>query len=592
MNDIVILWQQAQSAQQANDFEQAQYNYEKLLQLNPDHVELLIALGLLMAQQSKLTQALIWFEKAIILDPGSLKLHYYIANTLAGLKRWDQALDHFQIILKENPNHAHAHNNIGRIFHKKEEFDKAYTHYRKALQINPHYLEASLNLGLLWVSQNNIKAAQAHFQSILEWQPHAMIAHEQLAQLALKTDNFELALHHYDEYLALNHHAIEAWNNRGAILMRIKHYEEAMTSFLQVLKLAPQHASARYNLATLYLQKNQLKEAIWEYTLYLRLEPSDSEGHYNLGVALMMSGQLSEALQAFQETLALNTYSIDAWCNLAAIYTRQHEMQKAYDAYQKVLSLQPEHSTAQFMVSALLQSKTVKKVVEGEQVHDIPHSAPLDYVRTLFNNYAAYFDDHLQHILHYQVPQQLYHMMSPYLEKKQFNTLDLGCGTGLSALAFQSVIKHLIGVDIASEMLMQAKEKGLYHDLIENDLISFCQDSFSKYDLILCVDTLVYFGELTPLFEAISNIAAPNAYFGFSIETYSPNSLSDTPKLGYQLQSTGRYQHHLNYIIHLAQQTGWRIVQKTQVKGRMNQNEAVNIGLFLFQKISPDGYNP
>ena len=42
---------------------------------------------------------------------------------------------------------------------------------------------------------------------------------------------------------------------------------------------------------------------------------------------------------------------------------------------------------------------------------------------------------------------------------------DLGCGTGLSGLAFIDIVEELVGVDLSPEMIEKAKQRRIYHEL-------------------------------------------------------------------------------------------------------------------------------
>lgn len=59
-------------------------------------------------------------------------------------------------------------------------------------------------------------------------------------------------------------------------------------------------------------------------------------------------------------------------------------------------------------------------------------------------------------------------IITKYLGKAPNTVIDLGCGTGLSTLAWQSSCKKVIGVEPSADMLSVAKKK-------ETDSISFTQ---------------------------------------------------------------------------------------------------------------------
>ena len=89
---------------------------------------------------------------------------------------------------------------------------------------------------------------------------------------------------------------------------------------------------------------------------------------------------------------------------------------------------------------------------------------PEGYVRALFDGYAPGFDKALTEGLSYRAPElffgatQAAHAVTPM---KFGSVLDLGCGTGLAAIPFRPFSDWMVGVDLSSAMLAQARTKGL-----------------------------------------------------------------------------------------------------------------------------------
>src|SRR6202034_2086438 len=75
--------------------------------------------------------------------------------------------------------------------------------------------------------------------------------------------------------------------------------------------------------------------------------------------------------------------------------------------------------------------------------------------------------------------------------------LDLGCGTGLIALALSDLpLGPFTGIDVSPRMLEHARAKGLYSSLREARLPAALRDDTTLWRLILAGDVLCYFGAL------------------------------------------------------------------------------------------------
>lgn len=562
---IASLFQQALNAHKAGEIKYAQNLYEYLLTRQPLHADAMHGLGMLAAKQQQWDSAITWFQKALTIKPNSAYFHHHLANTFKNSGELASALSHYQIALYWNPEYAEAHNNLASLFYQQNKLAQAHAHYAQAIHLKPDYLEAHFNLGLLFLAQKEKSAAITQFNKVLNLYPNSIPAHWQLARIYWLDNHLGKVEYHYQKIFKLGAPSLELLNNFAVLMLKKNQTDTAIDYFKQALTIDPKHKAVRSNLAASLLQKNQIKEAIWHYSLYLNLEPFDQEALFNRAHGFMLTGQLHEALDDLKKILTLDNQQIDTHCNLAAIYLKLNNKTAALAHYQIILALKADHSIASYMTSALTQQST-------------PDSAPIEYVKNLFDNYAFQFDAHLQDILSYKTPQLLREQLTPYLENKKYKLLDLGCGTGLSGMCFTDIAEKLIGIDISANMLSQAKEKACYDVLIEKDIISALNDLKAYFDLILCVDTLVYFGNLDELFAQTTLHLQRNSLLACSIE------LADKAMPYYTLQTTGRYQHTEVYIQKLAKKNNLKLLKYLSVAGRRQENKMVKTGLFIFQK--------
>ena len=166
---------------------------------------------------------------------------------------------------------------------------------------------------------------------------------------------------------------------------------------------------------------------------------------------------------------------------------------------------------------------------------------PEGYVRSLFDSYAAGFDQALTEGLSYRAPELLLRAVAAAQGGRRMkfgSVLDLGCGTGLAALPFRPVSDWMVGVDLSPAMLAQARAKGLYDRLVEGEVLRFLADEAAlkaRYHLILAGDVFVYLDDLAPVLRAAAQVLAPSAMLAFSVETHNGD--------GVLLRETLRYAH-------------------------------------------------
>jgi len=185
---------------------------------------------------------------------------------------------------------------------------------------------------------------------------------------------------------------------------------------------------------------------------------------------------------------------------------------------------------------------------------------PSEYVISLYSSFAATFDNQLVKKLKYETPTKLRKLVNGVSRgtKCFHNCADLGCGTGLSGIAFRDFVEeNLIGVDLSAEMVEKAKERGCYDLLHVGDVEQILTDSACPYDLIVACDVFVYIGNLKSIFESVAKSLTNNhALFAFSTELLDEEK-ETVEDAGFLLQSCARFAHKQCYIRKLAKDCGF-----------------------------------
>jgi predicted TPR repeat methyltransferase len=222
----------------------------------------------------------------------------------------------------------------------------------------------------------------------------------------------------------------------------------------------------------------------------------------------------------------------------------------------------------------------------------------------LYSTFAPRFDDLLVRGLGYRTPQLLRDLVDRSLfsgggPREFCSGLDLGCGTGLSGLAFRDRVRGWWrGVDLSPEMLDVARRRGsgrrrnggCYDELLVGDATSpssYVRDKgdgaaaalpsapVGTWDLVLACDVLVYLGDLEPVFAlAASHLAPGRGAFALSTELLpdsggggrGPSPAAPgaggpvRPPRDYRLLPTGRFAHSVPYLRRLASRFGLGVV--------------------------------
>ena len=175
------------------------------------------------------------------------------------------------------------------------------------------------------------------------------------------------------------------------------------------------------------------------------------------------------------------------------------------------------------------------------------------YVAALFDDYAPRFETALRDKLRYRTPEALVEALQATGFSGAMRTLDLGCGTGLMGVALGGLAGTLEGVDLSGRMLAEARAKGIYARLVEDNLLAFLGAEETPADLIVAADVLNYLGPLGPVFAAVRPKLAQGGRFAFSLEAHDG---AEELVVGDSL----RFRHNGAAARALAHQAGFRVL--------------------------------
>jgi predicted TPR repeat methyltransferase len=250
-------------------------------------------------------------------------------------------------------------------------------------------------------------------------------------------------------------------------------------------------------------------------------------------------------------------------------------------AYQDALKLGPEDPYVRHLVVSSGAMPDSKRAPEG-------------YIRTVFDGYADRFETHLVS-LGYRIPGAVHTLLQAHPKivagLPVGPVLDLGCGTGMVALAIGDLnLGPFTGVDLSPRMLDHARAKRLYTELREADIVTELAAQTERWPLIIAADVLCYFGALEELLALVHQRLEPGGWFVFSVEEILPDHDGIMPGNGdWALQRQGRYVHAEHYVYEAVCAAGFRVLRMDRPVVRQEAGADVPGLLLAVERIRHDG---
>jgi predicted TPR repeat methyltransferase len=267
-------------------------------------------------------------------------------------------------------------------------------------------------------------------------------------------------------------------------------------------------------------------------------------------------GDLSGAADLYAQAVEVAPGFASAWFALGEVRVRLGDTAAAVEAFRRALAAEPADRHGATVQLARLTGEAVPM--------------PPGYVRALFDQYAKHYDLSLLEGLDYRGPQLLFDaVMAACTELGRVpwfgRALDLGCGTGLAGAAFATRVDSLVGVDLSTAMIEQARRTGRYNQLHVADVPDFlARESARSASLVIAADVLPYCSDLAPLVREVARVLDEGGLFAFTVETHDSGGLL--------VRETMRFAHGEDHVRSALADAGLAVVSLAAASSRREKS--------------------
>ncbi len=302
-------------------FEQGNYDaaladIQKGLQLAPNDINFLSAVGEINYARKSYPQALEAFQKASAVAPNNGDIFYNIARVSLGMNNSAAQRDAANTALTKGTRFpAESFFLLGDANHKLKNGPAAIDAYQKALSSKPDMYQ-------VYGSLAEIFKAESRFGEAID------ILKKGLVKFA-NDGNFYTEL--------------------GLIYSLAGRPEDAVAASKAGVQILPNQASGYTNLCRAYNDTREYNLAISACNNSLRIRPDDGETYYYLGNAFVGTDKSADATRAYSNAVrglidvtTKNPEQSDTWYLLGNSYFADRQFDKAIEAYLRCLSISPK----------------------------------------------------------------------------------------------------------------------------------------------------------------------------------------------------------------------------------------------------------
>ena len=321
----------AQTFAKQGDIDQAITEYEKLIQVEPQNLQICYELVDLYARRGLISKVTDQYLK--------------IADIYLGDTSLDQGIDICYKIIRLDPESIKAREKLIEIYNHMDNKDdvreqcfalsricsmqgqseKALEFLQKGIEVDPDNLDARLELAIMNVKQGHIKEGIAQYKEVA-------MAFWEKGELLKASET-------YKRVTVLQPDDTETHLNLGTLYRELGQLEDAKNAFRFILRYDLTHIKALTELGLVCQEKGEIDSAILAFRKIVDINPMKTEAREKLGELYLIRGQVQEAVKEYFAA--------------AEDYLKQEQKPNAIQMCEIVLDLDCKHAKALRMIKEL-----------------------------------------------------------------------------------------------------------------------------------------------------------------------------------------------------------------------------------------------
>ncbi len=342
--DAAKLYQQAQDAEQRQDWAGAAQAYRELLKVAPELPELFNNLGIALHYQGRYRESAEWLRKALAKKPEMTGARLFLGLDHYLLGEYGPAILDLTEVARREPDNTAALLHLGAAQLASGAPSDAIPTLESALRQNQDDLETLHTLAQAYLAQSKALFDQGKgiYEKILEKAPNSARTHQILAEAFLSQDQPEKAIESYQRAIELKPDDAILRAALGETYFQLGKHTEARRELEQALRLQPNHAKANLELAVIDNLERKFEDALARLDQAAAGMDKVEDLYIERAKAQAGLGRNGPAVESLKTALALNPGNGPAHYQLAQLYRAAGETELARRHLQEFTRLERE----------------------------------------------------------------------------------------------------------------------------------------------------------------------------------------------------------------------------------------------------------
>ncbi len=213
--------------------------------------------------------------KILNINPNYLEIKILLASISAKEKNYTQSKQLLNEVIDIEPNNVSVLNNLGAACKELGELKNAIDYYKKAIQIDPNNANVYYNLGATCYNLKQLKEAKSYLQKAIELQPNFALPFLILGNTCTDLKEYENAISNYQKAITINYNLTGAHNNLGLVFRTLNDFKNAISCYEKAIEIKKDNAGAHHNLAQALKESGEFNKAIKSHEMAIKYEPEN-----------------------------------------------------------------------------------------------------------------------------------------------------------------------------------------------------------------------------------------------------------------------------------------------------------------------------
>lgn len=335
----------AQVEEKERNWRNAFANYQRVVELAPEHDRALIRLGKFYLEARMLDKASEMAAAVLMRQPDHVQGRALIIAVSAVKGQLPEATSEAEALVADHPADADAALLLATLYAAQERLDKAEPILKKAVAEHPENLEVRDGLALILTKLGNIPAAEDIYQQIVALEPRV---YDHRVRLAKFYDDHKA----YDKAEAVLREAVRLEPDSDLRRLTLAEYlmlrgqpEQVEAALVEAQRTMPHAVKIRFALGKFYEERGKIEQAESVYDAIrdeYKKEPSGLDALVKLAALDWSAGKKTEAERQLEDVLRENPRSAEGLLLQGKIALARNQAKDAIQAFRSVLRDQPD----------------------------------------------------------------------------------------------------------------------------------------------------------------------------------------------------------------------------------------------------------